>query len=103
MRHVMRTVLLALSVGMSNGGAAVFTDAALRTPGLVGSYVNRSLEMVTNVEDWRLTQPIAGTRIDTNFARRTADWGSRAAVGITGGTGRGRSGIGLRQEISGSR
>jgi hypothetical protein len=66
--------------------AAVFTDASLTTPGLVGSYVNRSLETVAAAEDWRVSQTIAGSRVDTNFARPTGAWGSRAVVGVTGGT-----------------
>jgi len=67
-------------------GAAVFTDAGLTTPGLTGSYVDRSLESVTAGADWRTSQVICGTRVDTNFARTTGDWGERAEVGVTGGS-----------------
>lgn len=66
-------------------GAQLFTDPSLSTPGLVGSYVNRSLEKTTEPEDWRATQVIAGTRVDTNLSFTTATWGRRAEVGVSGG------------------
>lgn len=67
-------------------GARLFTDAGMTTPGLVASFVDRSLQNTTNAEDWRLTQMISGTRVDTNMSFPTRRWGSRSAVGITGGT-----------------
>lgn len=63
-----------------------FTTAALTTPGLVGSYVNQSLAAVTAPADWRVTQAISGTRTDATLAFTTGNWGSRAAVGVTGGS-----------------
>lgn len=65
---------------------ALFTDAALTTPGLVGSYVNRSLETVTATDDWRTTQTISGTRTSATLDFSTATWGTRAPVGISGGS-----------------
>jgi hypothetical protein len=67
-------------------GAALFADAGLTVPGLVGSYVNRSLEAVTVADDWRTTQEISGSRTDATLAFTTASWGARAAVGVTGGS-----------------
>jgi len=86
-RILLGTVLLAVPAqAQSLFGARLFTDATLTTPGLVGSYVNRSLESVTATDDWRVTQVISGTRIDTNIAFTTGTWGRRADVGITGGS-----------------
>lgn len=67
-------------------GAELFTDASLTTPGLTGSYVNRSLETVTVPDDWRSSQTVSGTRIDPALAFTTATWGSRAPLGLTGGS-----------------
>jgi hypothetical protein len=64
----------------------LFTDTSLTTPGLVGSYVNRSLRAYSPHDDWRLTQVISGTRIDPTLSFVTEGWGSRAAVGLTGGS-----------------
>lgn len=71
--------------------AAVPATALLTTPtgtvsGLVGSYVNQSLRSSATQADWRATQTIAGTRIDPLVNFYTNGFGSRAAVGITGGT-----------------
>jgi hypothetical protein len=67
-------------------GVELYTDAALTTPGLRGSYVNRSLRHVSSPADWRTTQPIAGTRVDAALSFLTDGWGSRAAVGLTKGS-----------------
>lgn len=85
-----------LTDGLTNGAAGkitndefplplIFTTEAKTTAGLTGSYINSSLRAI-NEPDWRLTHPIAGTRVDpaVNFA--TDEWGARASVGITGGT-----------------
>jgi Ca2+-binding RTX toxin-like protein len=61
------------------------TDASQTTPGLTGSYVDRSLRDRALKDDWRVTQAISGTRVDAAINFRTADWGTRASVGITGG------------------
>ena len=61
-------------------------DAGLTTPGLVGSYVDSTLSDVTDADDWRLTQTIAGTRLDNPVEFPTSGWGSRGDVGLTGGT-----------------
>ena len=55
-----------------------FTDATLQTPGLVGTYVDRSLRGDAAQDDWRGTQTVAGTRTDTRFDLSEGDWGSRA-------------------------
>src|SRR5688572_3960064 len=67
-------------------GARVFTSAALTTPGLTGTYVNRNLRDYAAQDDWRTSQTVAGTRVDATLDYQTASWGSRASVGITGGT-----------------
>jgi hypothetical protein len=53
---------------------------------LIGSYVNKSLRATADADDWRATQTIAGTRADAQLRFRTATWGARAPVGITGGS-----------------
>jgi hypothetical protein len=67
-------------------GAQLFTTAALTTPGLVGSYVNQSLQTYAPQDDWRSTQAIAGSRTDPAIEFPTSSFGPRAPVGITGGT-----------------
>jgi hypothetical protein len=64
----------------------LFTDESLKTEGLVGSYVNHSQFSDLVQDDWRQTQIIAGTRTDPQVSFSQNAWGSRAAVGITGGT-----------------
>ena len=78
------TLAESVSVGESIPENALFTDAALTTSGLEGSYVNSSLRNVDE-PDWRATQTISGTRIDPQVAFRQADFGVRATVGVTGG------------------
>lgn len=63
----------------------LFTNDTLSTTGLTGSYVDRSLEVVDEL-DWRATQVISGTRVDESLSFRDHDWGNRAEVGVTGGT-----------------
>ena len=63
----------------------LFTDAVLTTPGLVGSYVNRSLRDYAPQNDWRQTQTIAGTRMDPQLDFIGTSWGTRADVGLTRG------------------
>ena len=91
--HLLTGVLAAAALPIASARAAVplhgarlFTDASLSTPGLVGSFVNSNLQAVKTTDDWRLTQTVAGTRVDTNLSFTTSSWGSRAAVGITGGS-----------------
>ena len=64
----------------------LFADASLTTPGLVGSYVNQSLRSYAPQDDWRLTQAIAGTRVDAAINFTSNGWGSRNAVGLTHGS-----------------
>jgi len=54
--------------------------------GLSGSYVDQSLRGHSTHDDWRDTQPIAGTRIDKLLNFASNGWGLRAPVGITGGS-----------------
>lgn len=63
----------------------LFTAADLQTAGLMGSYVNQSLRSATSEDDWRSTQTISGSRVD-QMDFDTSAWGSRAEVGITGGS-----------------
>ncbi|MCW1925012.1 tandem-95 repeat protein [Luteolibacter arcticus] len=63
----------------------LFTTAALTTPGLTGSYFNSGLRAV-NQSDWTASQVSTGTRVDAPPHFPSAGWGSRAAVGVTGGT-----------------
>jgi len=67
-------------------GAALYADVALTTPGLVGTYVDTPLSHVTGSEDWRVTQPVAGTRLDDSVEFLADGWGARAAVGLTAGS-----------------
>ena len=62
----------------------LFTDDAQLESGLVGTYVDQNLRAVDEL-DWRATQLLAGQRVDELFFP-TNSFGSRAAVGITGGT-----------------
>ena len=61
------------------------TDGSETTPGLTGSYVNSSLRNRAIQDDWRVTQAISGTRVDAAINFDTADWGTRASIGITEG------------------
>jgi|GEM_PF-954981 len=60
------------------------TDGALTSAGLIASYVDQSLRQDTEQDDWRVTQEIAGTRLEP-YPYLNAG-GNRAAVGLTHGT-----------------
>lgn len=66
----------------------LFTSAAKAVKGLKGSYVNRSLRDRTGQENWvgNSSVIISGSRVDPAIAFTGNGWGSRAAVGVTGGT-----------------
>ena len=49
----------------------MYADAGLTTPGLVGSYVDRELNDVTAFDDRRISQTIAGTRVDSPVELRS--------------------------------
>ena len=68
------------------GEFRLFTDNSLTVPGLVGSYVDDSLRFYSPQDDWRISQTIAGTRIDPEIEFLSNSWGVRAEVGLTGGT-----------------
>ena len=75
-----------INIGAIVSESGLFQDAGLSQPGLVGSYVNQSLRAVTAHDDWRTTQTISGTRTDYAIDFLSNSWGTRADVGITGGT-----------------
>ncbi len=62
-----------------------FTDTSRSEKGLLGSYVNGSLRGVDQ-PDWRVSQSIAGQRVDSSLEFTGEGWGNRTEVGITGGT-----------------
>ncbi len=66
--------------------AALFQDTNLTTLGLVGSYVNSSLRGVASQADWRSTQTISGVRTDYQIGFNDSSFGTRAEVGVTGGS-----------------
>ena len=71
---------------LNNGAYSVYTTATLATNGLVGSFVNRSLRNEPSMNDWRTAGVgISGRRVDTRFTFTSNGWGSRSAVGVTGG------------------
>lgn len=74
-----------LSVTGYGGAFSVFADASASETGLIGSYFNQNLGPVDEL-DWRATQPISGTRIDSSVFFPTNSFGDRSEVGITGGT-----------------
>ncbi len=66
--------------------SVLFTTTEMTQTGLTGSYINSSLRGVAANTDWVGTQTIAGTRIDPNVHFRVDEFGSRAEVGISGGS-----------------
>jgi len=66
--------------------AELYTDAEQTRPGLVGTYIDRSLAELTAADDWRISQPVAGTRVDSPLEFLSNGWGSLASVGLTGGS-----------------
>ena len=66
--------------------AELYADAEQTRPGLVGTYIDRSLADLTGVDDWRISQPVAGTRVDSPLEFLSNGWGSLASVGLTGGS-----------------
>ena len=63
-----------------------FTDPSLTTPGLVGSYIDKNLQGDAGQADWRMSQTIAGTRVDPDLTFINDNWGMRSKVGLTHGT-----------------
>jgi hypothetical protein len=63
----------------------LFTAKNLATPGLTASVVDRSLRTTSAQSDWRSTQTIVGTRVDSYPAFTINGWGSLADVGLTEG------------------
>lgn len=66
--------------------SALSTSVAQTTPGLVGSYVNSSLRSVSAQTDWRTSQAIVGSRVDSSINFTTNSLGARSAVSVTGGS-----------------
>ena len=58
----------------------------LRSPGAVPPDLNYlepgegNLRGYAAQDDWRISQTVAGTRVDATLDYQTASWGSRAAV-----------------------
>ena len=67
-------------------GAALWADAERTTAGLVGTYIDADLTGHANAGDWRITEPVAGTRLDDPPDFPTTNWGVRSELGLTGGT-----------------
>ncbi|MCY2977564.1 MAG: FG-GAP-like repeat-containing protein, partial [Planctomycetota bacterium] len=82
-----------INVGVTVPNSALFQDSGLTKPGILASYVNRSLRTSTTHADWRSTQSISGSRIESNISflgnkAGFADnsFGVRSQVGVTDGT-----------------
>lgn len=75
-----------LNVAVEVPGNYLFTNPALTQTGLVGSYVNANLQSYAVQDDWRVTQTISGTRVDPRVDFSIGTWGTRAEVGVTGGS-----------------
>lgn len=73
------------AIGSADFPFELFTDAAGTEPGLVGSYVGRSLRSATAQVDWRVAQTIAGTRTDAYPGFTVNGWGSLSDVGLFNG------------------
>jgi uncharacterized delta-60 repeat protein len=82
----LRLARLNPSAATSASPIVLYTDATRRTNGLVGSYVNACLRSYSPQNDWRVTQAIAGRRVDSPIWFTSDGWGGRAAVGLTSGT-----------------
>ena len=65
-------------------GGAFYPDAAATTPGLTGSYFNGL--QPTSSADFNATATRSGVRVDNPVNFPGPGWGSRSAVGVTGGT-----------------
>ncbi|MHC4179885.1 MAG: Ig-like domain-containing protein, partial [Planctomycetota bacterium] len=70
----------------AEGTFSLYADETLTAPGLTGSYVDESLRGYQEQDDWRETQTIAGIRVDPDIQFTSNGWGSRAEVGLTGGS-----------------
>lgn len=66
-------------------GNYLSSDGSFTAPGLSGSYIDQSLRGVVE-EDWRVTQTVAGTRVDPLIHFPIDNWGDRQSVSLTGGT-----------------
>jgi hypothetical protein len=64
----------------------LYTTPSKAVMGLVGSYVNQSLEAYAPQDDWRVTQTIVGSRVDPTIDFATGTWGARAPLNLTGGS-----------------
>jgi hypothetical protein len=63
----------------------LYTSATRTVQGLVGSYINGSLSSYVTQDDWRISQPISGIRVDQSLSFPSNSWGVRASVGLTNG------------------
>ena len=74
-----------VAVGQVVPSSALFTDQNLTNSGVTGSYVDSSLRGVSVSDDWRTSQTIAGTRVDSQLHFGPGEFGDRATVGVTSG------------------
>lgn len=56
------------------------------THGLTGSYIDTNLRGSTST-DWRVTEDVAGTRVDAKVHFPQDDWGNRDSLQLSGGSG----------------
>ncbi|MFO0871055.1 MAG: PA14 domain-containing protein, partial [Pirellulales bacterium] len=70
---------LPLTVPASN----LSPTATFETYGLTGSYVDQSLRSLRDQGDWRTTQSIAGSRVDTAVSFRQSQWGDATSLHLT--------------------
>lgn len=72
---------------LDSGAFSFYTTSSFQTNGLLGSYVNRSLRDRPAHEDWtKVGVGISGRRVDRVLSFTSNGWGTRAPVGVTGGT-----------------
>ena len=67
-------------------GFCLYAHENRNTPGLVGSYIDTSLRDQNDLDWTDGSQVVAGTRVDREINFTSPDWGSRASIGLTGGT-----------------
>lgn len=68
--------------------SAYFRDAGKTSPGIIGSYVNTSLQDAAAPPDWRTSSAvqISGTRVDSAINFPLVSFGVRSDVGVTSGS-----------------
>ncbi|MEM6687905.1 MAG: FG-GAP-like repeat-containing protein [Planctomycetota bacterium] len=64
---------------------SLFTTDQLDESGVTGTYIDSNLRDYQPIDDWRVSQTVAGTRVDPNIAFSRNDFGLRSEVGLTSG------------------